>query len=171
MSLPTLSPDTAALVEGLERFSTLVGTVELFDALVAESSEQVAAAIGAHPSHPMSAAVLAWLAERGVAGARPPTVAEVLAKHGIVDLEAHLVAESKRVATLQTGLNAAWERADRGEAAANAYAAVLVLCVGLALLGWAAALGVVPILDPENTAAEPPSPVRTGDKLPPATAR
>lgn len=171
MILPTLSPDTAELVERLDRVSTVVGTVDLFDALVAESPERVAAALGAHPSHPLAAAVLAWLAERGVAGARPPTAAEVMAKHGILDLEVHLVAESKRVATLQTGLNAAWERAERGENAANGYAAVLVLCVGVALLGWATALGVVPILDPAQPAAEPPSPVRTVDRPSPPTVR
>lgn len=152
MSAPSPEPDTAdtstaELVEALQRVVDRPGTVEIFDALIADSPEDVAGALGAFPRHPMATAVGTWLRARGLEGPRPPTVAEVVAKNGIVDLQAHLEAQAKQAAATQRGLDAAWARAARAETAANAYAAMLVLFAALAVLGWAVALDVIPLFE------------------------
>ncbi|GDX80685.1 hypothetical protein LBMAG42_24960 [Deltaproteobacteria bacterium] len=162
MTPPTL-PDTAELVDALQRVHDRPGTLEIFDALIAESPEGVAAALGAFPRHPMAVPLGAWLRARGVEGPRQPTVAEVLAKNGIVDLEAHLSGQAGQVAALQRGLDTAWERVARAEMAANAYAAMLVLFAALAILGWAVALDIVPLFD---EVAPPKAPPR-GAPVPP----
>lgn len=147
MSFTPTRPDTAELVEALQRVHDRPGTLEIFDALIAESPDGVAAALGAFPRHPMAVPLGEWLRARGVEGPRPATVDEVLTKNGILDLEEHLAGQAGQVATLQRGLDTAWARVARAEMAANAYAAMLVLFVGLAILGWAVALDVVPLFD------------------------
>lgn len=149
-------PDTQELVEALQRVHDRPGTLEIFDALIAESAEDVAAALGAFPRHPMAMPLAAWLKARGVEGPRPPTVSEVLAKNGILDLEVTLAEQAKQVATLQRGLDTAWARVARAETAANAYAAMLVLFAALAVLGWAVALDVVPLFDDVAPPKTPP---------------
>jgi len=161
-----LAPDTQALVEALERVSTLPGTGELFDALTAEDAPGVARALGAFPRHPRARAVAVWLAARGIEGPERPGAEAVMAAHGIEDLEAHLLGAQQQLTTVQRSLDAALSRASRAESVASAYAAVLVLVVGLAGLGWAAALGVIPLFAPpaapEKPAHEPaPTPSST----------
>jgi len=137
------------------------GTAELFDALIEEDAEEVARVHGSFPRHPKAELVGRWLATRGVEGPRPPTVDEVMAAHGILDLEAHLLSVQKQLSVTQRGLDEAWGRANRAETVANAYAAVMVLLVMLTVLGWAAALGVVPLFPAPEATTKPAHPSST----------
>lgn len=153
-----MKPDTAALCEAFERVRERPGTIELFDAVAAEDALAVAAALGRFPRHPFARDLGVWLAARGVDAPERPTPEEILARHGIDDLEARLEADQRDASRLRESLERAFVRAERAESVASAYAAILLLVVGVAVVGWAAALGVLPIFAPPP--AEEP---RVGD--------
>lgn len=141
----TLPDDTEALLDALDRVRDRPGSVDLFDALAANDPPGVQRAAASHPQHPLFAGVAVWLAARGLHSPEPPSVTEVLAKHGITDLEAHLVEEARRTRQHTKGLEEAWARVKRAEMVADAYAAVLVLIVMVAIVGWAVAIDLVPL--------------------------
>lgn len=144
--------DTEALIDRLDRVREARGTIELFDGLLAEDAEAVAKALAVHLRHPLAQEFSVWLSARGVATPAPPSPAEVAERLGITDLDAHFAEEAKTRARLTTSADEAWKRARRAEAVANAYAAVLVLLVGVAIMGWLAALDALPFrIVPETT--------------------
>lgn len=147
--------DTEALIDRLDRVREARGSIELFDGLVAEDAESVAKTLAVHPRHPLLEEIRVWLAVRGVATPAPPTPAEVAARLGITDLDAVLADEAKTRARLTASADEAWKRARQAEAVANAYAAVLVLLVGVAIIGWLAALDALPIRIVPETAVVP----------------
>ncbi len=152
--------DTAALLERCDRLRDAPGSVELYDALADGDAEAVGHAYSRWPRHAAAPQVLAWLRARGVEPPPPPSVAEVAAEHGIDDLAGHLRAEAERMGRLRENLERTLQRAERAESVASAYAAVVLLLAAVAALGWAAALGVVPIFEaaprPEVGAPEAP---------------
>ncbi|MBM4391690.1 MAG: hypothetical protein FJ090_11255 [Deltaproteobacteria bacterium] len=138
--------DTEALLDAIDRVRDARGSIELFDALAAEDAAAVATALARFGRHPLAEPVREWLRARGIEGASLPSPAEVALRLGISDLEAHLETDARERARLARSLGEAWQRAERAETVANAYAAILVVVALAAVLGWLAALGVVPIL-------------------------
>ncbi len=148
--------DTETLLDALDRVRDARGSIELFDALAAEDAAAVATVLARFVRHPLAEELRAWLHARGVEGASLPSPGEVAQKLGITDLEAHLETEARDRARLSRSLEEAWKRAERAETVANAYAAILVVVALAAVLGWLAALGVVPILGGPGDVPEHP---------------
>ncbi len=133
-----MNDDSQRLADAFERVRERPGTLELFDAIVAEDVVAAATALSRHLRHPMAPEVEGWLAARGVAAPGRPTAEMIMAEHGIVDLEGHLDLAEREASRVRASLAAAFSRAARAESLANAYAAVVVLLAGVAALGWAA---------------------------------
>ncbi len=148
--------DTEALLDALDRVRDVRGSIDLFDGIAADDTAAVATALARFVRHPLAEKVRAWLRVRGVEGAALPSPGEVARALGISDLQAHLETEARDRARLSRSLEEAWKRAERAETVANAYAAILVLMALVAVLGWLAALGVVPILGGPGDAPERP---------------
>ncbi len=148
-----MNEDTQRLLDAFEGVRERPGTLDLFDGVVAEDAASTAKALSHHPRHPMAADLVQWLAARGVEAPGRPTAEAILAERGIVDLHAHLDLAEREAARLRTSLAAAFSRAERAESLANAYAAVVVLLVALAAIGWAASFDLwvpgPPVAPPE----------------------
>lgn len=155
----TAPPDTAALLQALERVREVRGSLELFDGLVRDEPAAVRDALAFAPRHPLRDDVGAWLAARGLDAPPPPDLAAALARHGISDLESWVEERKRTERRLGSMLADARADAARHASAANAYAAVSVLLAAAALLGWLAAFGVLPF-QPEGPVPvpEPPAP-------------
>lgn len=138
-------PDTEALLSGLDRYRSVRGTVELFDALLEEDVSAVSRELGRAPRHPLGEELRAWLGARGARAPRTPTNDEVLAAHGILDVDDWLADHDKRMHELEERLARASLGRQRAERSASAYAGVTVILLGVAVLGWLAALGVITI--------------------------
>lgn len=149
--------DTDELLERFERYRDVKGTLELFDALCSGNAYAVRDALMHALKHPMAEDVVAWLARRGVPRPLPPSNVEVLEKRGIEDVDAFLVKKDKEIAELRRALELAQGAAQRAQNAASGYAAASLVLGGVALLGWLAALGVLPFV------AEGPTPLRELD--------
>lgn len=169
---PRPLPDPAtvqAALDLLEPWSTEPGSLALHDAVYALGEDPAAwgrleAACARHPRHPALAALRELL---GLTGEAPrPPLAEVLATHGPLPEDGDLVGEvarrlgraaevrgvlEARIAQLE-GETAAARRLANGVAFVGAVVAVL------ALLGWAAALGLW-----ELDWIEPPAPPPPGE--------
>ena len=159
--------DTEALLDRLDRVREARGSVELFDALLAEQPEGVAKALALHLRHPLLIEVSAWLSARGIEPPTAPGAQAVADRLGITDLESVLAEEAKTRARLTASADEAWKRARRAESVANAYAAVLVLLVGVAITGWLAALDALPIsIRPETVVKQ-----QSDEKVAPATPK
>jgi hypothetical protein len=139
------APDTEALLDQIDAVRTARGSVALFDALVEENSEGVANILALHVRHPCAPAIGVWLEQRGQTVPKPPTVTETAERLGITDLESLLAEQAGTRARLVASTDEAWKRARRAENTASAYAAVLVLVSGAAVVGWLAAVDALPI--------------------------
>lgn len=137
--------DTEALLGGLDRFRTVKGTIEVFDALLDEDVDAVSRALNAAPKHPMLDELSAWLLARGGEPPRPATLLEQLQAHGITDVDAYVAAQQKRIADLEERLGRNVLGRLNAEKNASAYAGVTVILLAVACLGWLAAFGVISI--------------------------
>lgn len=145
MPAPT-ARDTEALLERFERYRETKGTLELFDALCSGNARAVQKALSFALKHPLADEIGAWLERRGLERPRAPTSQEVLEKRGIDDVEAFLQRKEAEVAELRRSLEIASEAARRAQNAASGYAAMCVLLAGVAILGWLAALQILPFV-------------------------
>lgn len=156
-------PGRDALLDALDRVREVRGSVPLFDALVADDAPRVRDALAACPRHPLHAAIVAWLGERGVPGPDVEGPAAALARHGIVDLDAFVTAAATREAALARSLDSTRAERDLALRAANAYALVAALLAALAIGGLFWSLGGFGLTE------EPPSTPTTtlSPRLPP----
>lgn len=128
----------------LEAFTEARGTLELYDALCAPESEQVAAvaaALAQFPHHPLAAEARAWLGERGQ-DVPPEDPAAVLRAHGIDDFGRWYARERTERQRLERALSDALTGQSEARRSAHAYALVCVMLAGAAVMGWMAAFGV-----------------------------
>lgn len=145
MSAP-VARDTEALLERFERYRETKGTLELFDALGTGHAGEVQKALAHALKHPLAGEVGEWLERRGYERPAPPTGQEILEERGIQDVEGFLQRRDAELAELRRSLEVASESARRAQNAASGYAAVCVLLAGVAILGWLAALRVIPFV-------------------------
>lgn len=153
MSPPDADPARESLLDALDRVREVRGSLPIFDALVADDPVRVRDALAAHPRHPLRAAIVAWLGERGVAPPSEEGAAAALARHGIDDVDAFVAAAHAREAALVRALADAHAEKELALRSANAYALVAALLAALAIGGWFAALGGFPF--PEEPPVTP----------------
>ena len=140
-----LARDTADLLAGLDRFRNAKGSAELYDALLTGTPKRVFDELSRVLRHPIAAEIGEWLRARGVEPPRPPSNDEVLQRLGITDVEAYVARKEAEISRLKSELAVASSRGSDALKAATGYSATTVLLAGAAILGWLAALGVIPI--------------------------
>lgn len=140
-----LARDTAELLAGLDRFRNAKGSAELYDALLTGTPKRVHDELGRVLRHPIAAEIGEWLRARGVEPPRPPSNDEVLERLGITDVEAYVTKKDAEITRLKSELAIVSSRGSDALKAATGYSATTVLLTGVAILGWLAALGVIPI--------------------------
>lgn len=145
MAAGKLPQDTADVLEGLDRNRLAKGSGELYDAILTRSPAEVCAELAKHPRHPVAELLGEWLRARGVEPPPPPSADEVLARLGIPDIEAHLQKKDAEIQKLRRELEDVRSKGSDALRAATGYSFTTVLLVGVAILGWLAALGVLPI--------------------------
>lgn len=138
--------DTEALMDDLDRFRTTRGTVEFFDALLEQDADAVLTQLKLTPKHPLAEPIGAWLRARGLAPPPPPTPAEILAAHGITDVEAWIEANKKRMADMEERLSNAVLARESAQRAASVYSGMTVILMGIAILGWLGAIDIIHIV-------------------------
>lgn len=138
--------DTEALMEELDRFRTTRGTVELFDALLDQDADAVLNQLKLTPRHPLAEPLAAWLRARGLVPPPPPTPAEILAAHGITDVEGWIVSNKKRVADMEERLSNAVLARESAQRAASVYSGMTVILLGIAILGWLGAIDIIHVV-------------------------
>jgi hypothetical protein len=151
---------TAALLDALDRVREVRGSVPLFDALAAEDAPRVRDALAAWPRHPLYDRVVAWLAARDLPPPELAGPAEALARHGITDVDAWVTTRDRREAELARSLADARAERELALRSANVYALLAALLAAVAIGGWLAALGGLPLpAEPTPpTVAPPPHP-------------
>lgn len=137
------------LLAALERVREVRGSLPLFDGLVRDDADAVAAALRDAPRHPLRGPIAGWLHARGRAAAGPPDAAAILARRGISDLDAFLDARDAELVRLGRLLADARAESARHARNASAFAAICVLLAAAAVAGWALALGTEP--EPAST--------------------
>ena len=148
--------DTEGLLDALDQFRDVRGTVALFDGLAVRDPNLVLNALVGVPEHPLAGRIAAWLRGRGVEPPPPPTAEELLARLGIGDVARWVQDQDRALQRLESRLRDVEGARQRAERAANGFAAVSVLLLAGAVLGWMAAFGVLPF-SPEKGAVVPSS--------------
>ena len=149
MSAP-VARDTADLLAGLDRHRNAKGSAELYDALITANAAQVRDELGKALRHPLFEETCAWLQVRGLEPPRPPSADEVLARLGITDVEAVLLKKDAEILRLKNEVGELNRRGSDALKAATGYSFITVLLAAAAILGWLAALGVIPIVPEVN---------------------
>ena len=154
--------DTELLLAALERHRHVRGSVELFDALLEEQAERLQLALGKVPLHPLRPELIQWLLSRGQRLPELPSPTEL----ALAEVEERLQVQERQIDALRTQVEALQGLGLNSRRMAEAYAAMVVLFVGIALLGWAAAFGLLPFHPEDPTSMVIPStqtaPVRPG---------
>jgi hypothetical protein len=148
------APDTARLLAALERERDVRGSFAIYEVVSVDDLAGVAAALGAHPRHPLASDVRAWLEARGAAPPVPDTAAQLQAL-GVEDPAAWVARHRAEVAALRRAVDEARSAALGAGRTASAYALMCVLLAVIAVAGWAAAFGRVPF-EPEPLARPAP---------------
>ena len=149
---------TPALLDALDRVREMRGSVPLFDALAAEDPERVRVTLVAWPRHPLHAAIVTWLGERGVDLPESEGPVAALVRHGIDDVDAFVHTVQTREATLARALDTAVAERSLALRSANAYALVAALLAIVAIGGWFSALGGLPLPEAPTPAAPATAP-------------
>lgn len=164
MSESSRAPDTESLLAKLDKHRHARGTVPIFDALLNETVEVVSLELSRAPMHPLRPELTAWLRARGQAPSDLPSPDQLL----LAELEERLEAQEKRIRTLTQEVETLSGLGLMGRRVNEVYAAMTALFVGISILGWMAAFGLLPFtpegptpLKPENAKVEAP-PVRSG---------
>lgn len=144
MSAP-VARDTADLLAGLDRHRNAKGSPEIYDALLTANAGQVRDELGKVLRHPMAEEIHVWLLARGIDPPKPPSNDEVLARLGILDIESVLLKKDAELLRLKNQVTELQNRGSDALKAATGYSFTTVLLAGVAVLGWLAALGVIPI--------------------------
>lgn len=142
------------LLDALDQFRDVRGTVALFDGIATRDLAAVARALGESPEHPLAGRVGAWLRAQGVQAPAPPTTDELLARLGIGDVGRWVQDQDRALARMEQRLRDVEAARLRAERAASGFAAVCVILVAVAVLGWAAAYGLVPLGGASSAPAE-----------------
>jgi hypothetical protein len=151
-------PETATLLDALDRVREVRGSVPIFDALVADAPERLRTALAAAPRHPLREPLEAWLLARGVRPMEQESAAEALARHGITDLDAWVADQARRETALARSLDDARAERELALRSANAYALVAALLAAVAIVGWVRALqDFSPVTEPAPTHTAAPS--------------
>ncbi len=132
--------DTERLLTALERHRQLRGSVELYDALLEEHAERLQLALGRVPLHPLRPELIQWLLSRGHRLPELPSPSEL----ALAEVEERLEVQQKQIVTLREQVEALQGLGLNSRRITEAYAAMVVLFVGIAVLGWAAAFGLLP---------------------------
>ncbi len=148
--------DTEALLDALDQFRDVRGTVALFDGLAVRDPNIVLSALAGVPEHPLAGRIAAWLRSRGVEPPPAPTAEQLLARLGIGDVARWVQDQDRALQRLESRLRDVEGARIRAERAANGFAAVAVLLLAAAIFGWLAAFGVVPF-SPEESVVSPGS--------------
>ncbi len=149
---------TPALLDALDRVREMRGSVPLFDALAAEDPERVRVTLVAWPRHPLHAAIVTWLGERGVDLPESEGPVAALVRHGIDDVDAFVHTVQTREATLARALDTAVAERSLALRSANANALVAALLAIVAIGGWFSALGGLPLPEAPTPAAPATAP-------------
>ena len=149
---------TPALLDALDRVREVRGSVPLFDALAAEDPERVRVTLVAWPRHPLHAAIVTWLGERGVDLPESEGPVAALVRHGIDDVDAFVHTVQTREATLTRALDTAVAERSLALRSANANALVAALLAIVAIGGWFSALGGLPLPEAPTPAAPATAP-------------
>lgn len=148
------APDTEALLASLDRLNRARGSAALFDALLEENVEKLAVELGRHPTHFLRPELLRWLAARGHRPDDLPSPTELL----LAELEERLADQEKRLRELSAQVEGLQAIGLGSKRVTEAYGAMIALFVGMAILGWASAFGLLPFT-PEG-----PTPLRPVDE-------
>lgn len=143
--------DTESLLDALDRHRNRTGSVEIFDALVARNPGAVQLALSRAPAHPLRDAVSAWLRARDVAPPELPSAEEVR----VQALEERIAILERRFVELNRNVDAIAGLGQGTLKVADAYAAICVVLFGIAVLGWAAAFGILPFTPESPVQVQP----------------
>lgn len=146
--------DTEALLASLDTLSRARGSAELFDALLEENVEKLAVELGRHPTHFLRPDLVRWLAARGHRPQDLPSPTDLL----LAEVEERLGAQEKRIRELSAEVERLSAIGLGSKRVTEAYGAMIALFVGMAILGWASAFGLLPFT-PEG-----PTPLRPVDE-------
>ncbi len=141
MALP---PDTQELLDALDRYKEVRGTLPLFDALWSNDPARVYEAFAEHLTHPVADGLTVWLNVRGIARPVRPTNDAVLQQKGVEDVAAWVEKHEKEVLKLRRERDAAVMAGSDALKAANGLGLVLVVVAAAGVIGWLAAFGVMP---------------------------
>jgi hypothetical protein len=145
--------DTEQLLTALERHRQARGSVELYDALLEEHAERLQLALGKVPLHPLRPELIRWLLSRGHRLPELPSPAEL----ALAELEEQLEVQQKQITALREQVETLQGLGLHSHRVNEAYAAVVVLFVGIAVLGWAAAFGLLPFHPEDPTSMVVPT--------------
>jgi hypothetical protein len=145
--------DTEQLLTALERHRQARGSVELYDALLEEHAERLQLALGKVPLHPLRPELIRWLLSRGHRLPELPSPAEL----ALAELEERLEVQQKQITALREQVETLQGLGLHSHRVNEAYAAVVVLFVGIAVLGWAAAFGLLPFHPEDPTSMVVPT--------------
>ena len=143
--------DTEALLSALDKVGRARGSAELFDALLEENVERVAVELGRFPTHLLRPELTQWLTVRGHRLQDMPSPTDLL----IADLEARLEFQERRIRELSARVESLGALGLGSRRVTEAYGAMIALFIGMAVLGWAAAFGLLPFSPEGPTPLKP----------------
>lgn len=138
--LPT---DTQELLDALDRYKNVLGSLPIFDALWAGDAPALERALAEHLGHPLAEDLGRWLETRGLTRPSPPSNDEVLQRRGITDVAGWIDQHQAEVTRLKTERDDALAQRLDALKAAHGLSVVLVVVAGVAITGWLAAFGVL----------------------------
>lgn len=138
-----LPQDTQDLLDALERYKEVRGTLPLFDALWSGDPARVYTSLGENLTHPLAEDLARWLAARGVARPARPSNDAVLEQKGVEDVAAWIERHEKEVLKLRRERDDAARQRSDALKAANGLAMILVVVTAAGIMGWLAAFGVM----------------------------
>lgn len=136
------SMDSEALLALLDRHRYCRGSTDFFDAVMEERVEGVALALSRFPTHPLRVQVVAWLRLREAEVPELPSPTDLL----LGELEERLVLQEKQIRDLSARVEQLSGLGLNSQRVNEVYAGVSVLLVGVAILGWMAAFGILPFV-------------------------
>ena len=145
------APDTEILMIELDRYRLARGTVPIFDALLEENPIRLALELGRVPLHPCRPLIIGWLQRRDQPLPSLPSPESLL----LSEMEERLKEQERKINLLSRQIETLNEIGFIGRRVNEIYAAVCVLFVGAAILGWMAAFGLLPFT-PEAPTTLPP---------------